>query len=813
MATAGFIIPLLFFLIQAADQAVDRWPNLYSQALEEYNRGNFNAARQTAEWAYVTWRTSPQSEWHWPFRLLLAESLIEWDHTAEALPLLSNKAPTPAFEARRLVALAFIRYRTAKSEETRGLLDAAAAINPKNAGDVAGMIEMIRGTLDLREEKRELAEACFRRALSLAPSGSLVQSYALTDLGVGDLRASRNDESTMWCQRSRELAQRAGMKRGVLLADSNLGVAYHRLGDLDLALKYFEESASLSEELGDRTNLLRVLINEGESELDLGDSAKAEEYIERARRLVAPGKDNDWVVLALVDLSMLDLVRGDSGSAAALNRAAGELADNIKDKRSQLVQKIQAGDIAAARKDYSNADALYSAAMKLAQELGDPVGQWQCHAGLASIDRATGRIADAEREYRLAIATIEDERSKLQHDDFKFSFLSHLIRFYDEYVDFLIARGDQAGAFRVAQSARGRLLAEKAQASGAQESALDLDSLQRTLRSSNSILLSYWLAPAQSLVWVLDGVRIQALPLPAESEISDRVCQYRDAISRSTNPVETSDKAGRWLFATLIPEPYRNRDGVNVFIQPDGALHQLNFESLPAGDGSRYWIESATVSIAPSLALLRPAANVPLKRLLMFGDPEAAKDLPNLPNLKAELDSVAKHYPEKQIYDGADATPAAYLNAHAETYSTLHFASHAVANSGSPLDSAIILAGTPETRKLYARDVLGHPLNAELVTLSACETAGNRAYYGEGLIGFSWAFLSAGARNVVAGLWQVDDRATALLMDRFYAALAAGRPPASALRQAKLELMASNPVYRKPWYWAAFETFTRASYR
>jgi len=72
--------------------------------------------------------------------------------------------------------------------------------------------------------------------------------------------------------------------------------------------------------------------------------------------------------------------------------------------------------------------------------------------------------------------------------------------------------------------------------------------------------------------------------------------------------------------------------------------------------------------------------------------------------------------------------------------------------------------------------------------------------------------LSAGARNVVAGLWDVDDRATAELMKDFYDELASGPAPVSALRRAKLRLLRSGGVYRKPRYWAAFETFTRAIY-
>jgi CHAT domain-containing protein len=109
---------------------------------------------------------------------------------------------------------------------------------------------------------------------------------------------------------------------------------------------------------------------------------------------------------------------------------------------------------------------------------------------------------------------------------------------------------------------------------------------------------------------------------------------------------------------------------------------------------------------------------------------------------------------------------------------------------------------------LYARDVAARPLSADLVTVSACRSAGERAYSGEGLVGFSWAFLRAGARRVVAGLWDVDDRSTAELMDRMYGALAAGDPPARALRRAKLALIAEGGAAARPYNWGPFEMFT-----
>ena len=116
----------------------------------------------------------------------------------------------------------------------------------------------------------------------------------------------------------------------------------------------------------------------------------------------------------------------------------------------------------------------------------------------------------------------------------------------------------------------------------------------------------------------------------------------------------------------------------------------------------------------------------------------------------------------------------------------VHFTAHATANVESPLESAVVLSG-PDTGLQAVRERCGGlPLDADLVTVSACRSAGERTYSGEGLVGFAWAFLRAGARRVIAGLWDVDDRSTARLMDELYGGLQAGQTPARSLRNAKL---------------------------
>jgi CHAT domain-containing protein len=159
-------------------------------------------------------------------------------------------------------------------------------------------------------------------------------------------------------------------------------------------------------------------------------------------------------------------------------------------------------------------------------------------------------------------------------------------------------------------------------------------------------------------------------------------------------------------------------------------------------------------------------------------------------------------------YQGEHAVPAAYRDARPDQFSHVHFTAHATANLDSPLDSAVVLAGPDAAFKLYARDVAALPLRAELVTVSACRSAGERTYSGEGLVGFAWAFLRGGAQRVLAGLWDVDDRSTAELMDLLYRGVTAGEPVGKALRAAKLTMLHRGGPTAQPYYWAPFELFT-----
>jgi len=262
----------------------------------------------------------------------------------------------------------------------------------------------------------------------------------------------------------------------------------------------------------------------------------------------------------------------------------------------------------------------------------------------------------------------------------------------------------------------------------------------------------------------------------------------------------------------LIPK------NAKVVAVPDGVLNNLNFETLLiSGPKLHYWIEDVTIVNASSLRLLaapRGGERKAAPSLLLFGNTVAAhQEYPELPNAQLEMEKVAKHFrPDRRsVFQRDQATPAAYLASHPERFSYVHFVAHGTASRLSPLDSAIVLSNDEngsDSFKLYARDIIQHPLRARLVTISACYGAGVRAYSGEGLVGLSWAFLRAGAHNVIAALWDVNDTSTEQLMDQFYDELSKGKSPDSALRTAKLSLLRSAGTFHKPFYWAPFQLYT-----
>ena len=493
------------------------------------------------------------------------------------------------------------------------------------------------------------------------------------------------------------------------------------------------------------------------------------------------------------------------------------MAEEEHDRVDALSPLLVQGEIAAEDKDVDRA------AQLLNQVADDPQGdtslRWEAHNSLAKLYEAKNRPTAATQQYRAALNTLETARSSIRHEEFRLPFLANAIHLYDDYVRFLVNQGRIADALQIADFSRAQTLLEglgvQPRHSSFRPTALNP---QQVAHAAKGTILFYWLGSGGSFLWAITPERVQLFQLPSKTEIESLVWKYNQALVGPTNALETENPDGRRLYDVLIRPAQKMipRDS-RVFIIPDESLNHLNFETLLVSTPApHYWIDDAVVTDANSLRLLSapiPHATTRAAKLLLIGDSVAAgRQYGELPNAAVEMNAIAAHFPpaERTILRREHATPNAYLTANPETFSYIHFVAHGTASDLNPLDSAVVLSKAPpdESFKLYARHIIQHPLRARLVTISSCYGEGSRAYSGEGLVGLSWAFLRAGAHNVIGALWEVSDTSTPALMDHFYAELQTGVDPAVALRRAKLQMLHSTGVLRKPFYWAPFQLYS-----
>ena len=181
-----------------------------------------------------------------------------------------------------------------------------------------------------------------------------------------------------------------------------------------------------------------------------------------------------------------------------------------------------------------------------------------------------------------------------------------------------------------------------------------------------------------------------------------------------------------------------------------------------------------------------------------------------LPRTRAEVRSIATLFPaaDTTLRLGLEASESTLKSEALREYRRVHFATHAVLDERTPARSGIVLSlvgSGQEDGILRVNEVFDLKLNAELVVLSACQTGLGVLVRGEGMVGVTRAFLSAGASRVVVSLWEVNDQATSSLMNGFYRHLASNQSPTSALRAAKLAMLHSGQLaYRHPYFWAPF---------
>jgi len=292
-----------------------------------------------------------------------------------------------------------------------------------------------------------------------------------------------------------------------------------------------------------------------------------------------------------------------------------------------------------------------------------------------------------------------------------------------------------------------------------------------------------------------------------------------------------------------------------LIVVTEGALQYLPFDALPlpqqpAGVGlTKMLLETNEVVVEPSISTLiairnsRKGETLPGKLVAIIADPvfsnnddrvqsdarfstialaaseqtsqktvAATRDgLGRLTHASEEAEAISATAPwgTTMVAKGFDASRQTAMSLNVSQYQIIHFATHGFIDSDHPELSGIVLTmvdhhGNKLDGMMPLHDIHSLNLSAELTVLSACQTALGKDVKGEGLVGLTHSFMSAGSKSVIASLWKVDDRATTVLMGHLYESmLQQGMSPAAALRTAKLK-MVQDQRWSAPYYWAGF---------
>jgi CHAT domain-containing protein/tetratricopeptide (TPR) repeat protein len=349
------------------------------------------------------------------------------------------------------------------------------------------------------------------------------------------------------------------------------------------------------------------------------------------------------------------------------------------------------------------------------------------------------------------------------------------------------------------------------------------EDLAALMPNGRTALLSYFMLPDSVALFVVRaGARpgtpaVKVFTLPGGDKLDALIRSFRTQIAARDLDYRLTAKA---LYEALLAPAASALAGTDRWIlSPDGALWDVPFQALMDAQG-KHVLETHALSYAPSLSVLRElrersaAPGPPRVALLAVANP-AVPGVAPIPEAQREGSAIAALYGagHATLLAGERASAALFRES-AGGAGVIHIALHAETETNHPLESFLLFApdkraggkdaGT-EDGALTARDLLGMRLRANLVVLSACETARGQIGQGDGVMGLGWAVLAAGARASVLSQWKVDSGATSDLMIDFHRRLTGGKTAdkAEALRQASLDNM-RLPGRLHPFYWAAF---------
>lgn len=708
-----------------------------------------------------------------------------------------------------------------------------ALLKTMTSGDTGGQIRFLELIGNGFEEVNRHAEALrfFERAIKLADgeqeSGLPFMAYegkaqALAALGKPDQAKSLLQDALAKAR----VQQKKGHEAQLLIL---LGRLAARTGDTNGAIAYLEQAGQFASNVQFFRMEADAMFDLARLYRDAGDLGTAEARATEGLAASQRAGDRYYVPRNLTMLADLKARRGKLREASALY---GQAEDVIEGMLISVNEPYWNSSAAGSMSD------TYLHHFELLNQSADLAGAFTV------LERIRGRTLVSALEDRKAMnvqeseqtATLESEVATVQLRLMQTSGTSERQRLLDQLVELERRLGL---SWEEGSPAEQRLPLQPAPLRRIEQ---DLDSGELFLEYVLDDPTAFCISVSRS------GARILALPA-GRKQIESIIQQYLAEVRGKKGAVAPS----RRLFKLLV-EPIPGAKAVTkLVIAPDGALNLLPFESL-RDDQDRFLLKTHTISYIPSATILDalrridelPSAPRPL---LAVGDVAyenqggAGRKLPPASTVRgrierslAELSGVGLHDlpqtreeveeignlagPDAVLLLGKEATESAFKRQPLDQFRILHLAVHGFADTQYPERSALVLAPDPKAGEdglLQVREIIRLRLNAELTTLSACDSGVGKLQGQEGVSNLVEAFLVAGSKSVVASLWSVDDVSTSALMEDFYGQLARRESSASALRKAKLDLLAKFGDQLSPYYWAAFidvgETFSPVQVR
>jgi CHAT domain-containing protein/Tfp pilus assembly protein PilF len=686
------------------------------------------------------------------------------------------------------------------------------------------------GNVQFRQGNYSQAEEYHRRVLKMLEDEGDKMGIANALRDLGRIRSSRGDylEALKFYQRSLSIEEEIGDRADAAETLGDIGKVRVKQGDYSEALKDYQQSLGIREAVNDNAGVAAALAglaqlyeSRKDYNLELQSSGRAASI---AKEIDDPDILQDALTSAGKAYRALgkpdqarEAFREAIGAVEALSaHLAGPDQEHYKFLESRIAPYYSLADLLLDENDVSGA--LEVAERAKAQSLIEVL-----RSGRADVTRAmTPTEKDREQEIKSGLVLLNSqiirEKVRKEPDRARIASLTpQLEKTRREFEAFQTALYAAHPELRVQ---RGQL------------APVTLQQCAVLFPGPDTALLEFLVSEQRTTLFVLTSKRSAGnAPDPKTYEVEIKredlaaLCnQFRERLSNEG--LGFSEPARKLYDLLLKPAAAELNGKSSIVIVPDGPLWELPFQALQPAPG-RFLIQNSAVSYAPSLTALvemsRPRSGKPDPRarasLIAFGNPRLSgatrtglkqlmdEDLAPLPAAAIAVRKLGRLYgpSRSKIYIGADATEER-LKAEARDSGILHIAAHGIVNNASPMYSQIVLArgeAKDDDGILEAWEVMNLELSADLVVLSACETARGRVGAGEGMIGLSWAFFVAGCPAIVASQWKVEAQATTPLMVEFHRNLLAKMSKAEALRQAQLKLLRTRR-YAHPFYWAGF---------